>query len=874
MDSSSPPDVPAYGTGGGRDALVREVVELLCGHASGGEGSRATRASGAKRRRSVVLRGPAGIGKSHLASQVADELEGVAAVAVRRVSGGESQQFLDFGALLHLLPLDGAPVTAEFELLQRLRQGLVEHDTATVVVVDDVGMLDRKSAAVLESLIRAGDISVLATERTEPDGQRQEEHHLSAVLANHAEPLLIGALDASTLAALVVEWAGPGEVGSIRRLSAMSEGNPLALRELIESARASNSMSSRDGLWHLDGFVPSGRSLEQLVEKHLSRLTEPEWDLMRGLAIAGSVPRAVLARLDVSALEQLERASLVSGDPTRLDHPLYAGVIRAQLVGEETRRLYSKLASAVSPDDGVDPARLAEWMLDAGAGIDDRSAREGAAVAIGRWENALAQRLISSISEPTVADLVQLLWSHANEGDLERASEIAEHAVDVAQSETEWVDAELARAELWCLQLGRSDDAAVRLAELRTRLRQPDQVARVDGATALFMRMTGKGPQAGIATQAASASEVTTDDGRMSIALAEAFGQVFGGRFDSGSAAISEAYELAERLQKPHNAVRVGIIDAVRHLLTGRLDQADEVVDRWLRAADVSLVRPAHAVWLGLAAQLAGFRGDHERAVLRGREAARAADHVDDIGAGGFVRGELRAAVIELGGEMAPDANESPLGGARAELRLLPDDLVDDAAARLTQTALDAGYVLWAPFVGLEAVRRGPAPASASLVIEASEAQEGPFAAALVAFATGSRDRDLQALATAVDAFLAIDANSFALDALVNELEVGVEVNGDVLALRRHALAARSVGARMTPHVPPRAAARLLRIGELLDMPSDRQLEIARLVARGLTSKEVAAELIVSARTVDNHLAAVYRKLGLSSRAELGELPL
>lgn len=863
MEAGERPGASGGDLGNGRGALIRDVVERLTGERSD-----------AHQRRSVVLRGPAGIGKSHIATMAAAELQTAATVAVRRVSGGESQQFLDFGALLHFLPLDGAPVAAEFELLQRLRRGLVEQGTSTVVVVDDVGMLDRKSAAVLETLLRAGDIAVLATERTEPDGQRQEGHHLSAVLASHAEPILVGALDAHTLAELVVQWAGPGEVGSIRRLAAMSEGNPLALRELVESARSSNSMSTNGGLWHLDDFVPSGRSLEQLVERHLSRLTEAEWDLMRGLAIAGSVPRAVLARLDVVALERLERASLVSGDHTRLDHPLYAEVIRAQLAGEETRRLYSKLSSAVSPEDGVDPARLAEWMLHAGAGIDDRSAREGAAVALGRWENALAQQLISSISEPTVADLVQLLWSHANEGDLDRATEIAEHVVGVAQSETEWVDAELARAELWCLQLGRSDEASVQLAELRTRLRRSEQVARVDGATALYMRMTGKGSQAGAATRAASASDVTSDDGRMSIVLAEAFGQLFAGRFDSGAASISEGYELAERLQRPHNTVRIGIADAVRHLLGGRLDQADEVVDRWLRAADVSLVRPAHAVWLGLAAQIAGFRGDNERAVLRGREAARAANHVDDIGAGGFVRGELRAVIVELGGEMVPDPNESPLGGARAELRMLGDDLVDDAAVQLMRTALDAGYLLWAPFVGLEAVRRGVASKSASLVVEASSAQEGPFAAALVAFATGSRDRDLDALAVAVDAFLAIGANSFALDALVIELEAGLGSKGDVVALRRHALAARSIGAHMTPHVPPRALARLIRIGESLEMPSDRQLEIARLVAQGLTSKEVAAGLIVSARTVDNHLAAVYRKLGLSSRAELGELPL
>jgi DNA-binding CsgD family transcriptional regulator len=41
-----------------------------------------------------------------------------------------------------------------------------------------------------------------------------------------------------------------------------------------------------------------------------------------------------------------------------------------------------------------------------------------------------------------------------------------------------------------------------------------------------------------------------------------------------------------------------------------------------------------------------------------------------------------------------------------------------------------------------------------------------------------------------------------------------------------------------------------------------------------MSSSDVLAELILSARTVDNRLAAVYRKFGVTSRAELGALPL
>ncbi len=48
-----------------------------------------------------------------------------------------------------------------------------------------------------------------------------------------------------------------------------------------------------------------------------------------------------------------------------------------------------------------------------------------------------------------------------------------------------------------------------------------------------------------------------------------------------------------------------------------------------------------------------------------------------------------------------------------------------------------------------------------------------------------------------------------------------------------------------------------------------REREVARLAATGLSSREIAAELSVSPRTVDTHLSRVYRKLGLASRAAL-----
>ena len=47
------------------------------------------------------------------------------------------------------------------------------------------------------------------------------------------------------------------------------------------------------------------------------------------------------------------------------------------------------------------------------------------------------------------------------------------------------------------------------------------------------------------------------------------------------------------------------------------------------------------------------------------------------------------------------------------------------------------------------------------------------------------------------------------------------------------------------------------------------ELRVAQLVAQGLTNREAAAALFVSAKTVEHHLRNVFRKLGIRRRAEL-----
>lgn len=75
--------------------------------------------------------------------------------------------------------------------------------------------------------------------------------------------------------------------------------------------------------------------------------------------------------------------------------------------------------------------------------------------------------------------------------------------------------------------------------------------------------------------------------------------------------------------------------------------------------------------------------------------------------------------------------------------------------------------------------------------------------------------------------------------------------------------------------VQPQIAGRLIsrfgrqgRSGSSLVALTAREMEVLRLLARGLRNKEIAARLFVSERTVNFHLANIYQKLNVSGRTE------
>lgn len=79
--------------------------------------------------------------------------------------------------------------------------------------------------------------------------------------------------------------------------------------------------------------------------------------------------------------------------------------------------------------------------------------------------------------------------------------------------------------------------------------------------------------------------------------------------------------------------------------------------------------------------------------------------------------------------------------------------------------------------------------------------------------------------------------------------------------------------ARGEVQIQPQLAGRLLsRFGKRGNAPYEsltaRELDVLRLLARGMRNKEIAARLYVSERTVNFHLANIYQKLNVSGRTE------
>ena len=110
------------------------------------------------------------------------------------------------------------------------------------------------------------------------------------------------------------------------------------------------------------------------------------------------------------------------------------------------------------------------------------------------------------------------------------------------------------------------------------------------------------------------------------------------------------------------------------------------------------------------------------------------------------------------------------------------------------------------------------------------------------------------------------------------ESALALSRSGDVAALRHahaelHRLDARPLAAIVARELRERGVRDVPRGPRATTIANDaalttRELEVLQLVAEGLRNADIAERLVVSRRTVDHHVSAILRKLGVGSRAE------
>jgi DNA-binding CsgD family transcriptional regulator len=177
-----------------------------------------------------------------------------------------------------------------------------------------------------------------------------------------------------------------------------------------------------------------------------------------------------------------------------------------------------------------------------------------------------------------------------------------------------------------------------------------------------------------------------------------------------------------------------------------------------------------------------------------------------------------------------PAAVEIALAGAEPEL-------ADEAATELEQLAEVFGTT---GFAAAAATARGR-----------------------VAAATGQHERALPVLLEALRGWQLLGA-PFEVVRLRQLLAItyGALGDPDSARLEREATVAGCEQLGIRPPEPPRPAR-----SDRLDALTPREAEILALVAEGRSNQQIAATLVLSVRTVERHLATVYRKLGLHGRS-------
>jgi DNA-binding NarL/FixJ family response regulator len=867
----------------------------------GSELSEAAAMMGNPRAAGLVVRGPPGIGKTRLVTEVLARAP-QARFCVYRATATRAAATIPFAALSHLLP---DPEQQGSNLLRRTSRSLSANagPRRVVVAIDDAHLLDDASAALVHHLVTASSAFVVATVR---DSEPAPDAVRSCGRDGSAGELALGPLsDDEVHAAVCCALDGPVCGSVVHRLSTLSAGNAQLLTELVTTALAEGRLIRRAGLWRLRGRWTSGHTLPELVRDRLDRLAPEVYAAAQLLALGEPVGAAEAeAMLPAEVLDALEREGLLAAINSgrrrqiRLVHPLHADALCAVVTPLRARAAYRTLADALEATGARrrgDVLRLAVYRSEAGQSVDPELLLEAAQQDEALFDRGVSERLARTAEEAGGGLRARLVRVEALRwmGRAEEADALLRDApLEGADSEQRSRVAAV-RASTLLVGLNRPAEAERVLAEAREHLLEqagadPDAVqaerTKLDVLAAEFRFNTGRIRDAVDMSERALAGDHRAVRTRCSAAAVATVSLTWSGRPDRAVAVAQRAWECSEQEPGELGAAMENLLSlthGLAHLYAGRFDTAQALADLGYRRA---LERRAEALE-GQSALALGHV-----ALLRGRVATagrwlREASVLIERHAPAMGRFGTAYALASAGEATAlgGDPVEADAAGARADDLLTAGALLCNrgrvrvwaaaargetaTAARLALADADAlasaGAALFEAMSCHDAVRLGAAELVGARLARLAAAAEGELVGLYARHATALAADDGAGLDTVAREFAALGAVLLAAEAAAQASQAHRRAGSDAAATtaahRSRELASRCQGAR-TPA--------LALAGEPTPL-TPREREVAGLAAHELSNRDIAARLLVSERTIHNHLHRAYTKLGISTRRQL-----
>jgi DNA-binding CsgD family transcriptional regulator len=234
---------------------------------------------------------------------------------------------------------------------------------------------------------------------------------------------------------------------------------------------------------------------------------------------------------------------------------------------------------------------------------------------------------------------------------------------------------------------------------------------------------------------------------------------------------------------------------------------------------------------------------------------ATALAQVGDVAGAKAALAELTAGLDALSVVPVARAWTAAADGDLAEARDVLLAAADEAQQR-GQGAICAGLLH-------DVARFGDPHRVAARLGELTLRYDSPLIAARAAYARGAAARDGALLEEAAETFTAMGSALWAAEAAA-AASAAWRAHGET----RRATAAAARSAALAQDCEGARSPALAGVPSV-DPLTPREREICLLAARGVTSRQIAERLVLSVRTVNNHLQNAYTKLGVGSRSEL-----